>query len=168
MAGGGYNFVSPALDWEGVCVRGKCAICLDGLRRCDAASDAGVPQICLGGQWRPLRGNGMQPADLGGEQLPYNLAAQSQVATAVFAGLCFALVLLNASGVWHSYHKDEEEREAQRFAKHLRDMSGEPDPAAETASGKGSNRVSPEPHFEQPQHSSKGHKSPTRAAPSLP
>ena len=47
MAGGGYNFVSPALDWEGVCVRGKCAICLDGLRRCDAASDAGVPQVPL-------------------------------------------------------------------------------------------------------------------------
>ena len=23
----------------------------------------------------------------------------------MFAGLCFALVLLNVSGVWHSYHK---------------------------------------------------------------
>jgi hypothetical protein len=170
MAGGGYNFVSPAVDWEGVCVRGQCAVCLDGLRRCDAVSDSGIPQICLGGQWKPLRGNGMQYGDLGGDQLPFNVAAQSQVATAVFAGLCFALVLLNVSGVWLSHYKAEEEREAQRFAKHLDEMSGGANPAGKTGSaagsGNGSNRVSPEPHFAQP--ASKGHKSPTRAAPSLP
>ena len=112
----------------------------------------------------------MQYSDLGGDQLPYSVAAQSQVATAVFAGLCFALVLLNVSGVWLSYYKAEEEREAQRFAKHLEEMSGVADSTGKTGSAAGagnvSNRVSPEPHFAPP--ASKGHKSPTRAAPSLP
>jgi hypothetical protein len=45
MGGGGYSFVSPAIDWQGVCVRGACAICLEGEKRCTASSEAGTPQV---------------------------------------------------------------------------------------------------------------------------
>ena len=49
MGGGGYSFVSPAVDWQGVCVRGVCAICPDGERRCTHSSDGGrgIPQVRL-------------------------------------------------------------------------------------------------------------------------
>jgi hypothetical protein len=51
MTGFGYSFTSPAVDWEGVCVGGVCAICLDGDARCLASwsgsSDAGIPQVRL-------------------------------------------------------------------------------------------------------------------------
>jgi len=49
MTGGGYDFTSPAVDWQGVCVRGVCAICPDGARRCTSSSDGGhgIPQVRL-------------------------------------------------------------------------------------------------------------------------
>ncbi len=54
MTGGGYAFTSPAVDWQGVCVGGVCAICHDGERRCfgpsstgSRTSDAGIPQVRL-------------------------------------------------------------------------------------------------------------------------
>eukprot|EP00277_Geminigera_cryophila_P045307 CAMPEP_0173069722 /NCGR_PEP_ID=MMETSP1102-20130122/8185_1 /TAXON_ID=49646 /ORGANISM="Geminigera sp., Strain Caron Lab Isolate" /LENGTH=324 /DNA_ID=CAMNT_0013937843 /DNA_START=394 /DNA_END=1368 /DNA_ORIENTATION=+ len=148
MAGGGYNFVSPAIDWEGVCVRGECAVCLDGDRRCTTLAEAGVPQICLGGTWRALRGNGLQDTDLGTEQLVYNVAAQSEVATAVFAGLCMALLFINVSIGIVSMRKDDAERETKLFEKHLLNLGGGTQPHPDEESFKGaSNRVSPDPHF---------------------
>jgi len=153
MGGGGYSFVSPAIDWEGVCVRGACAVCLEGDKRCTAASDAGTPQVCLDGKWVELRGNGMRASDLDANQLRFNVGAQAEVASAVFAGLCFALLFVNAAGVWLSFRKDEEEREDKRFEKHLNELSGgqrDGDKSSGKGSGGGSNRVSPEPHFEAP------------------
>jgi len=105
MGGGGYSFVSPAIDWEGVCVHGSCQICLDGTRRCTEAADAGIPQICLGGGWKPLRGNGMLAMDLSWREVPYSVSAQALVTVAVFVAISFAMLVLNVSGVWLSYRK---------------------------------------------------------------
>jgi hypothetical protein len=107
MSGGGYYFSSPAVDWEGVCVRGVCAICLDGDYRCTDSSHAGIPQICLGGRWRALRGNGMQTTDLGGEQLAYNIVGQAQVAATAFAGLCFGLLVMLVALVYRGQQQGE-------------------------------------------------------------
>lgn len=68
-------------------------------------------------------------------------------------GLCFALLFINAAGVWLSFKKDEEEREDRRFEKHLNELAGGVGGEGEavavgSGSGGGSNRVSPEPHFE--------------------
>lgn len=139
MGGGGYSFVSPAIDWEGVCVHGSCQICLDGTRRCTEAADAGIPQICLGGGWKPLRGNGMQAMDLPWREVPYSVSAQALVTVAVFVAISFAMLVLNVSGVWLSYRKAEEERESKRFEKAMNDLRGI------KSEGQGSNRVSPEP-----------------------
>jgi hypothetical protein len=42
-------------------------------------------QVCLDGAWVAERGNGMQASDLGASQLRFNVAAQAEVTSAVFA-----------------------------------------------------------------------------------
>jgi len=41
--------------------------------------------VCLDGAWVAERGNGMQASDLGASQLRFNVAAQAEVTSAVFA-----------------------------------------------------------------------------------
>uniref|UniRef100_A0A7S0HLX9 Cellulase n=1 Tax=Hanusia phi TaxID=3032 RepID=A0A7S0HLX9_9CRYP len=101
FSSGGYDFVSPSIDWSGYCNRGKCQICLEGSQRCQAPTDGGEPQICLNGKWQRARGHGMSPWDMPLSDL--NIAAQSQLTSAVFASLCFAFVCFNAVVVWMIY-----------------------------------------------------------------
>lgn len=46
---------------------------------------ARLRQVCLDGSWVALRGNGMQASDLSAAQLRFNVGAQAEVASAVFA-----------------------------------------------------------------------------------
>ncbi len=51
-------------------------------------------QVCLDGKWVELRGNGMRASDLDANQLRFNVGAQAEVASAVFA--------VRAGGWWRS------------------------------------------------------------------
>ena len=88
-----------------------------------------ITSRCLGRSWRALRGNGMQNMDLGAEQLVYTEAGQAQVAAAVFAGLCFGLLGMLVALVYRGLQRDEAEREAHRFEKHMRELANEPEPS---------------------------------------
>jgi hypothetical protein len=81
----------------------------------------------------------------------YTVAGQAQVAAAVFAGLCFRLLGMLVALVYRGLQRDEAEREAHRFEKHMRELANEPEPThphSHTPSRGGSNRdtdrVSPE------------------------
>ena len=124
-----------------------------------------------------IRGNGMQNTDLGAEQLLYTVAGQAQVAAAVFAGLCFGLLGMLVALVYRGLQRDEAEREAHRFEKHMRELANEPKPThplphphtpSRGASNRDTNRVSPELKVSEDKAAVAGFKITTISSTSLP
>jgi len=79
-----------------------------------------------------------------------NIAAQSQLTSAVFASLCFAFVCFNAVVVWMIYRSNQSHRENKRFEAKMKALAAEkaehevsPLPTSSERGQSGNCRVSP-------------------------
>ena len=108
----------------------------------------------------------------------YTVAGQAQVAAAVFAGLCFRLLGMLVALVYRGLQRDEAEREAHRFEKHMRELANEPEPGTHPhlhphapsrgGSNRDTNRVSPELKVSENKAAVAGAKNTTTSSTSLP
>ncbi|EKX39260.1 hypothetical protein GUITHDRAFT_143664 [Guillardia theta CCMP2712] len=94
ITGGGFNFKTSVVDWEGYCKDNSCKDCRHGDTMCTEVYQQA--RVCINGKWKLRYSATMIGYERSYDMVSENIQLQTQITIALFTSLCFVVAVVCA------------------------------------------------------------------------